>query len=416
MTRRGRDRMRALLADLGPLRDSEHFRRLWLGDALSSLGGAMTAFALVLQVYRMTGSSLQVGMIGLVQAGPTLAVVLSGGGLTDRFDRRRLTLATSGILAAVSALFAVQAFAGGAPLSALYGLAALQAGLWSIDGPARQAMIPRLVGVERVGAAVALNQLSGWTVGLVAPAVAGLIASAGGLRLCYVIDTVTFAAAVYGLFRLPAMPPAPRGRAEGRWEGFAFIRRSPVLAAALLADLDAMVLGVPTALFPAINAERFGGRPETLGLLGTAVALGGLLGSGLSGPAGRVRNPGRAMLVSVSLWGAGVAGFGLAPAFWPAFALLAAATAADTTTVVFRAVTVQAAVPEEIRGRVTTIDYLVGVVGVPLGKFRSGLVARLGSPTIGVVSGGAAVMIGALLIRWRFPAVTADDDGPSGRD
>ncbi len=399
---------RSLLADLRPLRESPPFRRLWIGTSVSSLGGAMTGFAVILQTYDLTHSSVAVGAIGLVQAIPALVIGLFGGSFADAADRRRLVLATSGGLSAVSAVFAVQAFLGLRQLWLLYALAAVQAGLQSVDGPARRTFLPRLLPAGRVAAGVALSQLAFYISFLAGPVLAGVVTAVAGLRVCYLIDALSFGAALYGVARLPPMRPEggqarPGFRAAA--EGLRYIWRHPVLTAVFLADLDATVLGMPVALFPALNAERFGGSPQTLGLLNAALAAGGLLGSALSGPAGRVSGKARVMLVTVAIWGAAITGFGFARILWLALLLLALAGAADTTTVIFRGSIVQAMTPDRLRGRITAVDYVVGA-GVPsLGNFEAGAVASLTSPAISAVSGGVATVIGALLIRLAFPAV-----------
>ena len=134
-----------LLADVRPLRESPAFRRLWAGVTLSAIGGALTSFAVILQVWQLTHSSFAVGAIGVAQMVPTLAVGLLGGSLTDAADRRRLVLVTSTALAAVSAALAAQAFAGSRLLWPLYALAALQASLNAINYPARQTFLPSLL-------------------------------------------------------------------------------------------------------------------------------------------------------------------------------------------------------------------------------------------------------------------------------
>jgi len=405
-------RRRGLLADTRPLRESPAFRRLWAGSTVSALGGAMTSFALALQTYDLTHSSIAVGAIGLVQAVPVVTLGLFGGSFADAVDRRRLVLATSGGLTVVSGVLAGQAFAGLRQLWLLYLLAALAATLESVDGPARRTFLPRLVAPERVPAGVALNMISFYVSFLAGPVLAGVVTAAAGLRVCYLVDAVSFGAALYGVARLPAMPPAgaparPGLRAVA--EGLRYIRRQPVLTAAFLADLDATVLGMPVALFPALNAARFGGSPRTLGLLYAGLAAGGLLGSTLSGPAGRVARKARAMLFTVAVWGAAIAGFGFARVWWLAVAMLVVAGAADTTTVIFRGSIVQTTTPDQFRGRVTAVDYVIGA-GVPrLGNFEAGAVASLTSPAVSAVSGGLAAMAGAILIRLAFPAVARRD-------
>jgi Transmembrane secretion effector len=399
---------KSLIADLRPLRESPPFRRLWAGSAVSSLGSAMTGFAVVLQTYDMTRSSFAVGALGLAQAVPGVVFGLFGGSFADTVDRRRLVLVTSGGLAVVSALFAAQAYADFRRLWLLYVLAVAAATLQSVDGPARRTFLPRLVPAELIPAGVALNQLSFYVSFLIGPLLAGVVAAAAGLRVCYLIDAVSFGAALYGVARLPAMPPQGGGARPGLRavaEGLRFICRQRVLAAAFLADIDGTVLGMPVALFPALNAERFGGSPQTLGLLNAGLAAGGLLGSALSGPAGRVSAKARAMLVTVAVWGGAIACFGVTSVLWLALATLVVAGAADTTTVIFRGSVVQAATPDRLRGRVSAVDYVVGNSFPRLGNFESGAVAALTTPAISAVSGGLATMAGALLIRLAFPAV-----------
>jgi MFS family permease len=405
-------RRRSLLADTRPLRESAPFRRLWVGTTVSSVGGTMTGFAVMLQTYDLTRSSVAVGAIGLVQAVPVLVLGLFGGSFADASDRRRLVLVTSGGLTVVSAVFAAQAFAGLRELWLLYLLAAVAATLQSIDGPARRTFLPRLLPPERVASGVALNMISFYVSFLTGPVLAGAVTAAAGLRVCYLVDAVSFVASLYGVARLPAMPPEdgqarPGLRAVA--EGLRYIRRQPVLAAAFLADIDGTVLGMPVALFPALNAARFGGSPQTLGLLNAGLAAGGLLGSALSGPAGRVSRKTRAMLFTVAVWGAAIAGFGLARVLWLALLMLVLAGAADTTTVIFRGSVVQTTTPDRLRGRVTAVDYVVGA-GLPrLGNFEAGAVASLTSPAFSAVSGGLATILGAALIRLAFPAVARHD-------
>ena len=401
-------RRRSLLADLRPLRESPPFRRLLIGSTVSWLGSSMTSFALVLQIFELTHSSVAVGALGLAQAIPALVVGLYGGSLADAVDRRRLVLATSSFLTVVSAVFAAQAFLNLGQLWLLYALAAVQSGVQSVDGPARRTFVPRLLPAERLTAGVALNQVSGYVTFLFGPALAGAITVAGGLRVCYVIDAISFAAALYSVARLPAMPPdggLARPGLRAAAEGLRYVRSHPILTAAFLFDIDATLFGLPVALFPALNAERFGGSPQTLGLLSTALAAGGLLGSVLSGPAGRVPAKARAMLVTVVIWGAAITCFGFARVFWLALLLLVLGGAADTTTVIFRGSIVQHVTPDRLRGRITAVDYVVGA-GIPrLGNFEAGAVAGVTSAGFSAVSGGVATVVGALLIRLAFPAV-----------
>jgi MFS family permease len=197
---------------------------------------------------------------------------------------------------------------------------------------------------------------------------------------------------------------APRPGPRAIVEGFSFIRRSQVLAGAFLADLNATIFGLPIALFPAINAERFGGSPTTLGLFTTAIGVGGLVSSAFTGPVGRAARQGAVMLSTVAIWGAAFAGFALARPLWLVLGLLALAGAADTVTVVLRGTIVQTVTTDEFRGRVTAAEYVIGVAGDSLGRLESGAVGSLTSPTIGALSGGVVTVVLAGVIALALPS------------
>jgi MFS family permease len=394
--------------DVRPLRESPDFRRLWTGTALSALGAQMTAFAVALQVYTLTGSSLAVGGVGLAMALPAVLFGLLGGSVVDAFDRRTLVLVSSGLATVVSGAFAVQAFAGTDRVWPLYCLVVAQSLIGSVNAPARRTFLPRLLPADQLAAGAALTLLAWHGSTVAGPALAGVVAATWGLQACYLIDVLSFAAALYGIVRLPPMPPEggparPGPRAVG--EALRLVRRTPVLSGAFLADTSAMLLGMPVALFPALNAERFGGSEQTLGLLTAAPAVGGVIAAALSGPAGRVSRQGRAMLVAGAVWGAGVAGFGLAHDLVLALLLLVVAGAADAVAVVFRTTLVQLATPDRYRGRIAAAEHVVGAGFPQLGNFRAGTVASLTSPGLSAVGGGVATVAAAGLIGLALPAL-----------
>jgi MFS family permease len=395
--------------DIQPLQESPAFMRLWLGSSLSSIGSRMTTFAVALQVYYLTHSSLAVGGVGLAMAAPAIVLGLAGGTVADAVDRRKLVLVTTSGLAVISTLFAVQAFTNLGLVWLLYALVAVQSLLAAVDGPARRTFLPRLLPAENVSAGAALNMFAFHLSVTAGPALAGLITAGLGLRACYLVDAVSFSAALYGIARLPAMPPtgaAARPSLRAVADAIGFIRRSRILAGAFLADMNATILGMPFALFPAINADHFGGAAQTLGLLNSAPAVGGIIGSALSGPVGRVSHQGRAILIASAVWGAGLAAFGLANDLRLALGFLVLAGVADVLSVVFRTTIVQVTTPDNYRGRVSAAEYVVGVACPQLGNFRAGAVGSLTSATIGAVSGGLSTVVGAALIALLNPAMT----------
>jgi MFS family permease len=407
---------RRWLADIRPLRESPAYRRFWFGSAFSSVGNAMTNFAVALQVYRLTGSSVAVGAVGLATFVPALLFGVIGGALGDSLDRRRLVLVTQTCLMVISALFALQAFLDLGQLWLLYVLVAIEATLGAINGPARRTFMPTLLPKEQIPAGSALAMLSMHFSVITGPLLAGLIVPLGGLKTCYLVDAITFVAALYGVFRLPPMRPEGNQVRPGFAaivDGFRFLGRSRVLTGVLLADVSATLLAMPIALFPAINAERFGGSPRTLGLLSAGLAIGGVAGTVFSGPLRHVHRQGLGVLVAGAVWGAALTGFGAVHGLALTLAFLIVAGVADVCSVMMRSTIVQLATPDAYRARINAAELTVGA-GVPqLGNFRAGLVAEGVGPGASAGIGGIAAVIGAVLVGIAFPALvrysTRDD-------
>ena len=401
---------RRLLADLTPLRVSPAYRRMMIGSALSNLGSLMTTFAVALQVYLLTHSSAAVGAIGLAVAVPAFLLGPFTGALSDMVERRRLVLVTTVALAATSVGLAAQAFAGNRHVWVLYLLAGTQATLGTISAPARRTFMPRLLPKELIPSGAALSMMSMHAAMLGGPLVAGLIVPVGGIKACYAVDVVSFCAAFYGVFRLPQMWPeaAPDGRRPGFGavtDGIRFVLHNRVLAGVLVADISATLFAMPVALYPAINAERFGGSPRTLGLLSAGLAVGGILGTVFSGPLGRVRRPGLGVLVAGAVWGAALVGFGIAQELVPTLCFLVVAGVADVTSVVLRTTIIQVATPDHYRGRVNALELMVGANVPQVGNFRAGLVAEATSPGFSASLGGLLAVLGAAGVGLLLPAI-----------
>lgn len=396
-----------LLIDLRPLRESPDFRRLFAANLLSQIGSMMTVFAVSLQVWELTRSSAAVGLVGLAAGVPTVVVGVLGGPLIDSVDRRQLVLWVSLVLTVVSAGFAAQAYAGSRSVGLLYALVVVQNALTSLSGPARRTFMPRLLGPRLLPAGAALSMLSMHASALAGPTLAGVLTGWAGLKVCYVVDAASFLAGLYGVARLPGMRPegtsgrGPRAVAEG----FRFMAGHRPLFGALVSDLAATTLAFPLALFPAINTERFGGSPHTLGLLTAGLGVGGVVGSTFSGRVSSTRRQGLAMLVAAACWGAALIGFGLSRSFAFTFGWLVVAGAADVLSVVFRTSLVQTATPDRFRGRVSAAEGVVGAGGPNLGNVRAGLVASATGPGASAAIGGAASLAATAAIALLVPAL-----------
>ncbi|WP_328545865.1 MFS transporter [Streptomyces platensis] len=392
--------VRRALLDVTPLRRSAPFRRLWLGQALSRLGGQMTLVAVMFQVWQTTHSTVWTGAVGLARAVPLLVLGLFIGSLVDRVDRRKFYLIMTAGQVGCVLLLALQGLVGQFPTAAVLLLVAVESCFTAGSAPASRTFIPRLLPEEQRAAGVALNRISFQGAMLAGPALGGLILGRLGVGGCYLVDALTFAAAFYGAFGLPRMSPGDepaRPGLRGVADGLAFLVRTPVIRGALLTDLATTVLSMPISLFPQINAERFGDNPRTLGLFLTAVAVGGVAASLFAGSFTRLSRPGLVMLGGSATWGAALALFGLSSDPWAGLAFLALAGAADTVSVVSRSALVQLHTPDELLGRVSAAEQIVGQAGPDLGNLRGGLVADATSGTTALVSGGL-LCIGAVAL------------------
>src|SRR6516225_7928848 len=383
--------MRRALIDLAPLRSSPRFRRLWIGRACSGFGSQMTLVAVMFQAWHMTGSTVWTGAVGLAQAVPLIAFGLAAGSLTDRSDRHRLYLAATTGQAVCSGLLAVQGFSGRLPVAGVLLLVAAQACFIAGAGPASRTFIPRLLPRDQVAAGLALNRI-------------GFQAAA---------------LAIYGAFGLPPMRPEgepSRPGLSGVLDGLGFLARNAAVRGALLTDLAATVLSMPISLFPLINADRFGGDPRTLGLLLTAIAVGGVIASVFSGTFTRLPRPGLVMLGGSAAWGAALALFGAVPDPWLGLAFLVVAGAADTVAVVSRSTIVQLHTPDALLGRVLAAEQIVGQAGPDVGNMRAGLVAGAASGAAALVSGGVLCLTAVAVVGAATPELRRSSTARSGTD
>ncbi|MGH8825434.1 MAG: MFS transporter [Jiangellaceae bacterium] len=404
---RGRRVIGAVVADVRPLRESAHFRRLWVGITVGQLGQQMTNVAVAYQVWSLTRSSFAVGLVGAVAVGPMIVFGLYGGTLVDTFDRRRVAIIASTGLWLLSIVLVVQAALDLRQVWLLYAVVAGQAAFFAVNNPARQAIVPRLIRPELLPSANALSTLSfslGFTVG---PLAGGflLAVSHGDFTLPYAVDAVTYVAALYALWRLPPVPPQGAPRTAGfrsMLEGFRFVRSRTNVLMTFLVDLCAMVLAQPRALFPELADTVYGGGSRTLGILQAAPAAGALVAAMSSGWLHRVRRQGFAILVCVLGYGASVATFGLVGSLWVGVLFLALSGAFDMVSAAFRSTILQVAAPDEMRGRLQGVFVVVVAGGPRLGDLAAGSLGSIIGPTLAVVAGGCACMAATALLAARF--------------
>jgi MFS family permease len=396
-----------ILVDTSPLREGREFRLLFTGQLISNLGTQLTVVAIPYQAYGMTRSSLQVGAISLAQLLPFLAGALSAGPVGDAADKRTIMIWTSAAMTLTSAAMAVNAAVPHPSLAVLYVVSALAAGLMGFASTARMAAVPGLVTRRQLSAALAMMQIIIQVGTVVGPALSGVLLRVG-LPLVYGLDAASFVVACISAALLRPLPPADRPARLSPWqstkEGLRYLRSRQALQGVYLIDVNAMVFGMPRALFPAMVDHVFGGGTVALGFLYAAPGAGALVGATTTGWVANVRRQGWAVIAAVSVWGAAIAAFGLVDTLWIGLLLLAVAGWADVISAVLRNTMLQSSIPERFRSRLSSIQMAVVQGGPRVGDMESGVVATLTSIEFSVVSGGLACIVGAAVIGGLMPA------------
>jgi MFS family permease len=388
---------------------------------VSFFGRQLTIVATALQIFLITHSSLQVGLLSMAQLGPLIVCSFVGGALADAVDRRKLLVVANILMAATSIGLAFNAMASVPKVWPIYLCTAASAGLSAIDSPTRSAVVPTLVRRDQIPAAAALNQIGYQFGGVGGPAVAGLIIASVSLSAAYWVDVATFVVALATLARMQPLLPEGGGTKASFGsivEGMRFVRGRRAVQGVFLIDIDAMVFGMPRALFPQLGTELYHGGAGTVGLLYAAPAAGAIIGALTTGWVGRVRRQGRAVIWAVIAWGVAIAAFGAAT--WLPFGLLmlAIAGAADVISAVFRGTILQLSVPDRLRGRLNALNIAVVTGGPRLGDLEAGVVATAVNAQASVVTGGLACVAGAALLARMLPELghwemTADAAEPT---
>lgn len=416
---RGLSRIARLGPDTRPLAIPE-YRRLFLGQGVTVIGSQLTAVAVQQQVYSLTGSSAWVGYASMVALVPLVTFGLLGGAIADTYDRRRLLLITSSGIALTSIGLWLTAFSQVQSVWVVFALLAAQQGCFAVNSPTRSAILPRIVPLELVPAANALN-MTVFSFGVITgPLLVGLLLPVTGLSWLFFIDAMTMTAILYAVVRLPPVPPqrTERRRARVR-DGLAYLGASPLLLMTFVIDIIAMVCGMPRALFPAMAQHTFGDPPGggiALGALYASFAIGSMIGGLTGGWIPRIRRQGIAIIAAVLLWGTSIAATGTTSVLGLAVLFLAVGGFADMVSAVYRSSILQVAATDEMRGRLQGV-YTVVVVGGPrLADLVHGVVADATSTRTAVIGGGLLCVGLALVAGWigrplrQYDAMAASGD------
>ena len=402
-----RGTFRGIIVDPAPLRLDRDYRWLWAGQAISGIGNQITRIALPYQAYVLTGSTLAIAALTLFQLAPTLLFALGAGSLADTVDRRRLLLVTQAGQAAGTGMLFALALQPSPPLPALFALAFFLASLAAVDQPTRGSTIPRLVPPERLASAISLNQLNVQAASVIGPAIGGVLLGTVGVSGAYFVDMLTFGGALLALAMMAPVAPLVEGTRPGLRairEGLRFALRRRIILSTFVIDLNAMVFGRQTALLPVLALDVFRVGEIGIGLLAAAPAAGASIAAFLSGWTSRVERLGLAVVIAVGVYALATVAFGLSTFAFPlALAFLALQGAADIQSAVCRNLIVQFATPDELRGRVISIHYLVVSGGPRVGDIQAAALASAIGAQAAVVAGGLACLLGTFVVARLFP-------------
>jgi len=399
-----------LRADVTPLRESRDFRLLYTSRTITGLGTQATEVALLVQARQLTGSTFAVGLLGAVEVVPLVVFGLYGGVLADRFDRRRLMVWCEAALGVCAALLMLNALAARPVVWLLYAVAGLMMATAALQRPSLEASVPRVVPRDQLIAAGALMSMSMNVNVIAGAALGGVLAAGPGPQFVYGLDTVSFVASFCFLWLVRPLPGAtgehtPAGPGlRSIFDGLAYARGRPDLIGSYLADLAAMILAYPAALFPFMAADLH--ADWAVGLMFAAPSAGAIAVTMVSGWMSQVRRHGLAIAVAAATWGLLITGFGLAPDIGVALACLVLAGAADMVSGIFRGTLWNQTIPDALRGRLAGVELLSYGIGPSAGQIRAGAVAGVTSARFSIVSGGLLCAGAVGLVCFALPAFT----------
>jgi MFS family permease len=410
--------LRGLLADTAPLANP-HFGRLWRANIVTVIGAQLTVVAVPAQIYAITGDSGYVGLTGLFGLVPLVVFGLWGGALADHFDRRRLLQVTTAGLILTSGLFWLQAALDLRNVWVLLVLFAVQQAFFGVNQPTRSAVLPRLLPVEQLPAANSLSMTVAMAGAVAGPMVGGMLIPLVGYSWLYLLDTLTLFATLSAVWKLPPLPVENRAGSPGLRsvvDGLAYLSGHPILLTSFLVDLIAMIFGMPRALAPEVAHKAFGGPIEggiEFAWLMAAIPLGSVLGGVFSGWVTGVVRHGRAVVLSILVWGAAIAGLGVAvalagrwqqPMLVAAVAFLVVGGAADMASAAFRQSMLQAAADDAVRGRLQGVFIVVVVGGPRIADVLHGYAAGVVGTAWAIGGGGLLVIVLTVAVAVIVPA------------
>ena len=359
------------------------------------------------QIYELTNSPLQIGLLGVARAVPQIALLLVGGLLADAMNRRKLMMCTQIGLFGVSTVLALLSYAGQTTPQMLYIATILLAFFTSLEQPSRQSLIPSLVPREQLAQALALQGTQRYLPVIAGPSLAGVVLAFSGPAACYAVDACSWLAMLGALKLLRTKIPEGGGwktvSLTSLREGLQFVWSHGVIFPLMLLDFSATFFGNVRGLFPIYARDILFVGPTGLGLLYAARAIGSLLAAGAMALFGPVKHSGRWIFLGIGIYGLSTVFFAGSQVFWFSFLMLMFTGAGDTISSILRSTINQLSTPDELRGRMSSINSIFTSSGPQLGQFESGVVAAWLGAQLSALTGGLATLFVLIAVTATFP-------------
>lgn len=407
--------MTALSAQgLGVLRH-RNFACYLAAKLLATLAVQMQSVAIGWQIYDITGSVVDLGLVGLAQFLPFLLLILPAGQAADRIDRRRIVATCFGVNLLCALLLLGFTLAGLKVVWPVFAVLALFGSARAFSMPAGQAILVNLVPPQNFAQAVAINSSSFHVAVIVGPMLGGLLYLAGPVVVYSVVAVLLALSVVFMLLTRSATRPASREPASLSTvlEGLRFVFSKPIMLGAISLDLFAVLFGGATALLPAIARDVLHVDATGLGMLRSAPAIGAALTTAVLAFWPIQRRVGRWMFSGVAVFGVGTIVFGLSHSLALSVLALLAMGAGDMVSVYVRHILVQSETPDAIRGRVSAVSSVFIGASNELGEFESGITAGWFGLVPAVVFGGVATLVVTVLWMSGFRSLRTLDAFPS---
>lgn len=395
-----------------PALKHRRFFYLWLGLMISIAGTQMQLWALFWHIRELTDQPIALGGIGAARILPVIVFSLVGGAVADSYNRRTIIFITQTVSALTAVALGLLTDLGHITIWNIYALTAVQAVAIAFDGPARQALVPNLVPVEDLPNAFSMTSIAFQTGSILGPALSGFAIAWAGQAAVYYINAVSFLAVILALALIGNVSQTFGKDSKGVnltsiRDGIRFILSKPIIFSTMILDFIATFFASANTLMPIVARDVLHVGVVAYGWLSAAQSVGAVLAGLVVSQVQELRKQGLLFLGAVVVFGTATILFGLSSSLVLAWCALAITGAADSVSTIIRNTIRQIRTPDEMRGRMTSVNQIFFQGGPQLGEIEAGLAAQFFGAPFAIISGGVGCILGVLWISRKWPQLTA---------